>query len=170
MSDLTPETIAELKRLEQAATKGPWEWMDAKLNDRLAKKLGKPRSKLSKRDGLLVYALKGPLNGDPAYEDRADRWDYPTVMELAWDQIKGDTIINCAPSSESRELIAALRNAAPALIAAAEECERLRGLLRECEDALELNSIPCPSCRNSIFYEKHAPDCRLAAAIKGTIA
>lgn len=49
-----------------------------------------------------------------------------------------------------RKLVKALRNAAPALIAAAEECERLRGLLGNLES--------CPFCRYW-KHRGHATDC-----------
>lgn len=63
---------------------------------------------------------------------------------------------------EDATLIAALRNAAPALIAAAREAETLRALLREMEwiGPYEL----CPSC-DCEQIEGHGPGCRLVAAI-----
>lgn len=114
----TPITLVELERLEKRATGGPWRWMDAALNDRLAKRLGKPRNKLSKRDGLLVVSLKGEPNGWPdAPDEILDRWDYRTVFELAWSSVRGDEIGNASPGPADRELITAIRNTIPDLLA-----------------------------------------------------
>ena len=122
MSDLTPEKLAELKRLEQAATKGPWRQT---YLDRVAG--------LDDHDGSksIVHCYSG-------------HHDY----------------------SANAQFIAALRNAAPSLIAAAEECERLRGLVDELQWGWnDEGDIRCSECWAFKDDGKHAHDCRLAKAI-----
>lgn len=106
-------------------TPGPWRWMESILNDRLAARLRKPRGKLAKRDGVLLYSLKGPYNGPD--EQRGDRWDYKTIMELAWSSIKGDSLSGGTPSPADRDLIAA----APDLYEACKAAEMFMDHLHE---------------------------------------
>lgn len=89
-------------------TPGPWRWMETELNSRIAKQVGRSRSQLRKKDGVLLFSLKGPPNGNPDHLDVwRDRWDYRTVMELSWDCIKGDEAVNVSPSDADKALIAA---------------------------------------------------------------
>lgn len=150
MSDLTPETLAELKRLEQAATKD-WEVV-AEFNIQ------------SPREGTDMVSITGASCNVPGLSEKWDAWNRANAKAGA-----------------------ALRNAAPALIGAAEECERLRGLLRECEwgdhatdwAGDEWDVCPCcGGCRAPADPSKtfnngrrkisHYEGCNLAAAIKGT--
>lgn len=121
------EVIARLKELESKATAGPWEWKETILNDRLAARLGKRREKLTKRDGVLLFSLKGAPIGCPDTPDGLrDQHDYKTVMELHWYSIRGDTVVNAHPGPVDRDLITELRTHAKALIRAAELSEARR--------------------------------------------
>ena len=127
------EVIARLKELESKATAGPWEWKETILNERLAARLGKRREKLTKRDGVLLFSLKGAPIGCPDTPDGLrDQHDYKTVMELHWYSIRGDTVVNAHPGPVDRDLITEFRNHAKALIRAAELSEARK---RVCEAA-----------------------------------
>lgn len=94
---ITPETIAELKRLEAAAAKGPWRTHpvdDTTIID--------PRGR------FIASACGGDDDLDEADYNNPDEWP---VMEA--------NIL----------LITTMHTSLPALIAAAEENARLRGLL-----------------------------------------
>jgi hypothetical protein len=100
-------------------TPGPWRWMEGELNDRLAHRLGKKSNGLKKKDGPLVYALKGGPIGNPGdgWDSCKDQSDYKTVMQLDWRDVKGDELFGARPSQADALLIAA----APDLLEAVED-------------------------------------------------
>jgi hypothetical protein len=113
-SNLTLEQIADLRRLEKAATPGPWQYLKREM----------PLSELGK--------TKPSMGKHPLYEHwLITSWDHP--------QMKGPlpiVTISTGPYHEPQhsltmhgvdgDFLAAFRNAAPALLDAAEETARLR--------------------------------------------
>ena len=99
MTDLTPERLAELKALEKAATPGDWYWT------------GNWNSLDAPGDNHIIWPANSIYDSETAKESM------------------GACGRDCeANASNNAALIAALRNAAPALIAAAEERDELRNL------------------------------------------
>lgn len=108
---MTAGEIAELRKIEAAATRGPWEWAEAKWNAKIGQR----------RRGNWIYCLQGPSRYGSCNQPWADEYDYSHIFGLRWYQVKGSEI--SVMRDEDKALIAAARNA---LIPLLDEVERLQ--------------------------------------------
>jgi len=133
MLDLKP-----IKERLEKATPGPWAWREDDF---------RPKYMKQKRDGTWmarpgcratdswVMLLTGPARkpcADPIPENimrgYPDEWDFPHIVALRWDQIKGKSLWNATPGPGDAKFIA---NAPTDIKALIEEVERLRGLVKD---------------------------------------
>jgi hypothetical protein len=142
-TSLTPERLAELRRLEKAATKGPWQYLKREM----------PLSELGKTNPS--------MGKHPLYE----HW---LITSWAHPQMKGPlpiVTISTGPYHEPQhsltmhgvdgDFLAAFRNAAPALLDAAEDRDRLREALRHAVSCMDRGCKQCNEMQRSV-EAKHA--------------
>ncbi len=117
---MTPERLAELRRIAEAATPGPWEWREREHNERIRKH--ERAGRRFRRE--FIYCLQGPPLRDVAPEYR-DEFDYPTVMSLRLDdRVEASALTGAVPTPEDAEFIATFDP--PTVLALLDEIERLR--------------------------------------------
>lgn len=97
----------KLKKLNY--TPGPWKWRHAQLNENIAKRLKKSRSKITKTDGALLLHLAGIAYGgyepDSEYLQNTCDWaNWRCVFRLPWHAIKGSSFFG-GPCEDDMRLI-----------------------------------------------------------------
>ena len=133
MLDLEP-----IKKRLAAATPGPWAWREDMFRPKYMKQMknGNWRGKSGKSaKRSWVMLLTGPLH-EPKFDfdegnilqGYPDEWDFPHIIAIRWDDIKGTSLLNATPLPEDAALI---ENAPIDIAMLLEEVERLRQ--RVCE-------------------------------------
>ena len=124
---LTPDALDELRRLHDAATPGPWESDTVENADAV---YGFGDDEGIGFDARAIYSPDGKVLFDSLNSDAGEvleEWGDDETHGSAWDEV----------AKQNAALIAATRNALPALIAAAEREQPASSALAIAREALE---------------------------------
>lgn len=108
--------VTEIEQRAEAATPGPWQWAEAYWNERIRKR--SPAGRRSRSQ--FVYRLQGPMR-NRVPEELADEFDYYSVLELRWYQVRGTWLGRVGPSVKDATFIAHARTDVPRLCRAVRE-------------------------------------------------
>lgn len=180
---LSNDRLADIAARSDMATPGPWAWREDQFREKYMQRLsnGNWRARPGKRaSDSWVMLLTGPLHWTiptsftpEEIEQATDEWDYPHILALRWNQVRGNTLFNAAPFAHDAAFIAATRTDVPDLLA---DAQASRALLAQALAALTLDEwqryaggvrgggLACPRCAADKI-DGHHPFCQKGNAI-----